>query len=45
MQEIQRNNVSPVMAAGINYFELQKGFAACEQRRRSCDGFDAPWSM
>ena len=35
MQEIQRNNVSPVIAGSINYFELQKGGAVYEQGRRS----------
>src|SRR6516225_1697864 len=35
MQEIQRNNVSPIKAAGINYSELPKGGAVYEQGRRS----------
>src|SRR5215471_13854225 len=39
MQQIQRNNLSPVIAAGINYFEFQKASPAYEQRRREWQRF------
>src|SRR5215471_15018881 len=39
MQEIQRNNVSPVISAGINYFELQRGVLYMNRAGRAASVF------